>query len=107
MFGEIASESEKAGIAPTDELRSRRGKPVEHKSHSKDFLKQAPLLAPVDPADDGPQASLGESFGRRQKKDLFLNVQSEIEQLHDLCRVLEKVETRRMNHRSLYATRRG
>ena len=60
------------------------GKPVEHKSHPKDLLKQAPLLAPVDPADDGPQASLGESFGRRQGKELFLNVRSQIEQLHDL-----------------------
>jgi hypothetical protein len=79
----LTLESEKAGIA-TDELRSRSGKPVEHKSHPKDFLKQAPLLAPVDPADDGPQASLGESLGRRQKKDLFLNVRGEIEQLHDL-----------------------
>ena len=54
-----------------------------------DYLKPAPLLAPVDSADDGPQVSLVEALAvvqsdRRQKKDLFLNVRSEIEQLHDL-----------------------
>jgi hypothetical protein len=51
--------------------------------------KQAPLLVPVDPADDGPEVSLVEALAvvqrnGRQKKDLFLNVRSQIEQLHDL-----------------------
>jgi hypothetical protein len=54
-------------------------------SECADLLKQAPLLAPVDPADEGPQVSLGDALEGRQKKDLFLNVRSQIEQLHDLC----------------------
>ena len=54
-------------------------------SECADLLKQAPLLAPVDPADEGPQVSLVEALEGRQKKDLFLNVRSQIEQLHDLC----------------------
>src|ERR1039457_1193123 len=56
---------------------------------TEDFPKQAPLLAPVDPADNGPQVSFGEARAvlqrdGRQKQDLFLNVRSQIEQLHDL-----------------------
>ena len=37
-----------------------------------DLLKQAPLLVPVDPADNGPQVSLVEGLEGRQKQDLFL-----------------------------------
>jgi len=50
-----------------------------------DLLKHAPLLVPVDPADDAPQIPLVKALDGWQKKDLFLNVRSEIEQLHDLC----------------------
>ena len=58
-------------------------------SECADLLNKA-LLAPVDPADDGPQVSLVEALAvlpgdGRQKKDLFLKVRSQIEQLHDLC----------------------
>jgi hypothetical protein len=49
-----------------------------------DLLKYAPLLVPIDPAHDGPQGSLAEAPAVRQKKNLFLNVRSQIEQLHDL-----------------------
>src|ERR1017187_7024791 len=50
----------------------------------RDLLKHAALLVPVDPADDPPQVSLVEALDERQKQDLFLNVWSQIEQLHDL-----------------------
>ena len=57
---------------------------------AEDFPKQAPLLAPVDPADNGPQVSFGDARAvlqrdGLQKQDLFVNVRSEVEQLHDLC----------------------
>src|ERR1039458_3040396 len=48
-------------------------------------LKQAPLLVPVDPADDAPQVSLIEALDEWQKQDLLLKVRSQIEQFHDLC----------------------
>ena len=51
----------------------------------RELLKQAPLFVPVDPADNGSQVSLVEALNERQKKDLFLNVRGEMEQLHDLC----------------------
>jgi hypothetical protein len=38
------------------------------------FMKQAPLIVPVDLAGNGPQASLVEALDRRQNEDLFLNV---------------------------------
>lgn len=50
-----------------------------------DLPEHTPLLAPVDPPDNGPQVSLREAPDTRQEKDLFLNVGSEIKQLHDLC----------------------
>jgi hypothetical protein len=49
------------------------------------LLKKPSLFAPVDSADYGPQISFVESHDRRQKQELFLNVRSQIEQLHDLC----------------------
>jgi hypothetical protein len=52
---------------------------------ARDLLKQAPLLVPVDPTDNRPQVSLVEALDERQKQDLFLNVGSQMEQLHDLC----------------------
>ena len=39
---------------------------------------------PVDATDNAPQVSLIETVDWREKKDLFLNVRREIEQLHDL-----------------------
>jgi hypothetical protein len=39
---------------------------------------------PVDATDNAPQVSLIETVDWWEKKDLFLNVGSEIEQLHDL-----------------------
>ena len=42
------------------------------------LLKQESLLTPVQPGQEGPQAPLGKSCDRRQKKDLFLKVGSEI-----------------------------
>ena len=57
---------------------SVRSKPVP------DFLKQEPLVVPVNPADERPQASLVEALNGGQKKDPFLNIRSQIEQLHDL-----------------------
>ena len=49
-----------------------------------DLLKQAPLLVPVDPADNGPQVSLVEGLEGPQKQDLFLDVRRKMKQLHDL-----------------------
>ena len=39
---------------------------------------------PVDATDNAPQVSLIETVDWWEKKDLFLNVGSEIQQLHDL-----------------------
>src|ERR1035437_7486197 len=47
-------------------------------------MKQGALFMPVDATDNAPQVSLIETVDWREKKDLFLNVGSEIEQLHDL-----------------------
>jgi hypothetical protein len=38
------------------------------------LLKQSPLVAPVDPADDGPQISFVQTFDQRQEKNLLLNI---------------------------------
>ena len=70
------------------------------------LLKQASLLTPVQPGQEGPQAPLGKSFDRRQEKDLFLKVGSEIKQLHDLrhagsCHVAETGQFRIILNRSL------
>jgi hypothetical protein len=45
----------------------------------RDLLEHTPLLVPVDPVDNRAQVSLVEALEGRQKKDLFLNVWSEIE----------------------------
>jgi hypothetical protein len=44
----------------------------------------AMLLAPVGPADDGPQVSLVDGRDIRQKEDLLLNVRSKMTKLHHL-----------------------
>lgn len=49
-----------------------------------EFPKQAPLLVPVDVPDNRPQVALSETRRRRQEQDLFLEVRSQMEQLHDL-----------------------
>ena len=49
-----------------------------------EFLEHAPLLVPVDPADDGPQVSLVEALEVRKEKDLLLNIRRKIQQFHDL-----------------------
>jgi hypothetical protein len=49
-----------------------------------EFLEHAPLLVPVDPAHNGPQVSLVEAVPVRKEKDVFLNIGSQIQQLHDL-----------------------
>jgi hypothetical protein len=50
----------------------------------RDFLEHAPLLVPIDPADNGPQVSLVEALEARKEKDLLLNIRRKIEQFHDL-----------------------
>src|ERR1039458_771110 len=65
-------------------MRRSRSVPRRPVHTVRDLLKHAPLLAPVDAADDGPQVSLVEALDERQKQDLFLNFWSQIEQLHDL-----------------------
>ena len=52
---------------------------------TRDLLKEAPLLVPVDPADNGPKVSLVKALDEWQKQDLFLYVRSQVEQPHDLC----------------------
>jgi hypothetical protein len=47
-------------------------------------VKQGALFMPVDATDNAPQISLIETVDSWEKKDLFLNIGSEIEQLHDL-----------------------
>src|SRR3954464_5393132 len=71
---------------------SRSTKPCRvSRSHSRyresfcDLSKHAPLLIPVDPADNAPQVSFVETLDARQEKNLLLDVRSEMQQLHDLC----------------------
>src|SRR5687768_12014239 len=52
---------------------------------TRDLLKQAPLLVPVDAADNGPQISLVKALDEWQKQDLFLYIRSKVQQFHDLC----------------------
>src|ERR1035437_7057580 len=49
-----------------------------------ELLEHAPLVPPVDGANDPPQVPLVETVDGREKKDLFLNIRREIEQFHDL-----------------------
>src|ERR1017187_2076441 len=66
-------------------MRRSRSVPRRPVHTVRDLLKQAPLLVPVDAADDGPQVSLIEALDEWQEEDLFLNLRSQVEQLHDLC----------------------
>ena len=59
-------------------MRRSRSVPRRPVHTVRDLLKQAPLLVPVDAADDGPQVSLVEALDERQKQDLFLNFWSQI-----------------------------
>jgi len=49
-----------------------------------DLVKQRSLHIPIDPADNRAQVSLIETLDGRQEEELFLNVRSEVQQLHDL-----------------------
>ena len=50
----------------------------------RDLLKHTTLLVPVDQPNDGPKVPLIETADVRQKEKLFLNIGSEVEELHDL-----------------------
>src|ERR1019366_5383073 len=56
----------------------------DRKGPIQNLLKHVPLLLPIDSADNGPQVSFVEALHVWQKKDLLLDIRSEIEQLHNL-----------------------
>jgi hypothetical protein len=81
-----ASGNDRASATPSPDNGKRRGIQVLRgcSAARDEFLEHAPLLVPIDPADNGPQVSLVEALQVWKEKDLLLNIRSEVEQLHDL-----------------------